>query len=844
MNTLRSTCCLLLFLAIACQDSVPTADTAVGGGDADLGDSNRGDGPVYDSPRVDTADPVTLLPGGYEEVMLPSIVHDPDTPFDLLTVTATGSEHVEATVDGEILRLVAAQDWVGSERIGLDATDPTGLSGHGELTVVVEQPATEEPAAPRSCETEIVYDTFHGAAESVAFASEVNDWSATDMTLDGPDDSGIYRLSVVLPAGEYGYKLVRDDEWILDPENPYLAEVDGVTNSLLYVASCTAPLLSLESTEVDPTAGSITWTLSVLDSPSAPGIDIESLSATVNRAAIEASAVTASPSEIVVHITGLEAGRFDLRAQIANVDGDTSETLYAPTWLEGDAFSWNDAVLYFAFVDRFRNGDPSNDEPQGGVSAIGGWIGGDFSGITAAIDSGYFDDLGVTALWLSSPNDNPDVSVVGDTGHGVTAYHAYFPAAARDVENHFGTLDELRQLTHTAHEHGIRVVADFVANHVYEDHPYYSERTNDDEFNPKELCRDIDWSKPITCWFEPYLPDINYDHATNVRRTVDDAIWWIENADLDGFRLDAVKHMNHDVSYRLRAATDRLFAHASASFYLVGETFTGGWADESAALLDEYVSAGELHGQFNFPIYWEIVRTLARRETGHETFQDLDSVITASEQRFGALSLMGIFLGNHDVPRFVSHANGDIADMWGNGSKEQGWSDPPPQPSIDGPYERLFLAFTVIMTLPGVPTIYYGDEIGLAGAGDPDNRRMYPWDGDLTPAQRDLFQRVQKLGLMRQHRPELRRGERHTLGLSALSYAYLRVLEENVTVVVLNNGPNQASLSVDVSTWLQNGTTLVDGIGGIDTVTVAEGQLTFTLSPWGAGVFSTPISED
>ena len=844
MNTLRVICTAFLVAVAACQDSIPTLQTPAPGSDADPGDLGRADRVQYDAPNIDGSTPVVLEPGGQISIPLQSIVHDADTPFELLTISATPTTHIETEIRDQLLCLSAAEDWTGTERVQIEATDPTGLSGRGELPVIVQEPPPQDPAPPRSCATEITYDTFHGAAEVVAFASEANAWSADEMLLEGPDPSGVFRLSVELPAGEYGYKLVRDGEWVLDPENPYLAEVDGVTNSLLHVPVCVGPMLALDSVEADPADGSIRWTLSVLDSPSAPGIDVDSFAASVNRVPVDSSAVSASPIQVIINLSGLETGRYDLRATIANGDGEVSDTLYAPTWLEREPFSWHDAVLYFAFVDRFRNGDPSNDAPQGGVPTIGGWNGGDFAGVTAAIEDGYFDDLGVNAVWISSPNDNPDVSVVGDTGHDVTAYHAYFPAQPRDTEKHFGTLTELQALTNAAHRHGIRVLADFVANHVYEEHPFYTGRASDDDFNPKEICRAIDWSKPITCWFEPYLPDINYDHVANVRRTVDDAIWWIENADLDGFRLDAVKHMNNDVSYRLRAGTDRLFANASVPFYLVGETFTGGWSEESAALLEAYVSPGELHGQFNFPVYWEIVRTLARREPDFQTLHSLDAVIGSSEERFGSLHLMGVFLGNHDVPRFVSHANGDIADMWGNGSKEQGWSNPPAQPTTNGPYDRLLLAFTLMLTLPGVPTIYYGDEVGLAGAGDPDNRRMYPWGADLLTAQSQLLRRVQSLGQLRHHHSELRRGERHTLGFDGFSYAYLRALGDDVSVIAINNGPDPVLLTVSVSEWLENGTMLTEGIDSVDTVTVEDGQVALTLSPWGAGVFSTPRPED
>ena len=124
---------------------------------------------------------------------------------------------------------------------------------------------------------------------------------------------------------------------------------------------------------------------------------------------------------------------------------------------------------------------------------------------------------------------------------------------------------------------------------------------------------------------------------------------WIDAADLDGFRIDAVKHMPHNLGFLLRAAVDRVFADSALHFYTVGETFVGLWSEDSANQLADYISVGELSGQFNFPLYWEIIRTIARRESGYEGFGNLDAVVQASEARFTPPAIMGNFLGNHEL---------------------------------------------------------------------------------------------------------------------------------------------------------------------------------------------------
>ena len=840
----------------SCQDHIASAPSPPDSPDVAVLDAASRDGVVaYDPPSVRRGVTLTVATGTSRTMSLGEIVADPDTPLAQLVVTLTPSDHVEAETRGARLHLTADSGWEGTESIAVTVADPTGLQAEGAFDVVVgvaviddpQDPDTpdpelpvlpQDPAAARNCAVEVRYDR---PAAVVAVASELNGW-ADDQDLLAADGAGGFSLTLTPAPGIYGYKLVVDGDWILDPTNPYLTEVDGTANSLLRVPSCATPLIETSEVETDYAAGTIQWTLDLLDTPALAGIDLDSLELTLNREPIDAGSVATSPSRVVVRVAALSRGRYSLRASVSDLDGSRSNLRVVPVWLEEQPFTWDDAVLYFAFTDRFRNGDPSNDDPPGDVAPIGSWLGGDFAGIQAAIEEGYFDALGVNALWISSPNDNPDEAVNGDTGNRVTAYHGYFPRRAREVENHFGDLDDLRSMVDAAHARGIRVMTDFVANHIYDDHPYYTGAGAGD-FNALELCREIDWSKPITCWFEPYLPDFNYDRIENVERTVEDALWWVDQADLDGFRLDAVKHMNHNVGYRLRHALDDFHRGSGTPFYTVGETFTGTWSEESANDLAAYVSPAELHGQFNFPFYWEVTRTLARRESGYQDFSSIDSVLASSAARFPPPALMSLFIGNHDVSRFVSHANGDIADLWGNGSKDQGWNRPPDQPTAAAPYDRIGLALTLMMTLPGVPLIYYGDEIGLAGAGDPDNRRLYPWGDTLASAQQRVLARAQALGHLRQQRVELRRGERETLLVDGTSYVYIRALGDQVSVIGLNNGDSPTTVTVGVSRWLNDGHALADTFGAGD-VAVDSGSLELTLDAWGGHVWSSSVGAE
>ena len=156
---------------------------------------------------------------------------------------------------------------------------------------------------------------------------------------------------------------------------------------------------------------------------------------------------------------------------------------------------------------------------------------------------------------------------------------------------------------------------------------------------------------------------------------------------------------------------------------------------------------------------------------------------------------MSSFLGNHDVPRFISHAAGDIADLWGNGSHEQAWIAPPDQPGPQEPYERLKQAFTLLAGLQHIPLLYYGDEVGLAGAGDPDNRRPMMFD-NLSALQEGLLAHVKLVFKARQQSRALRRGDMSFIYTSADAIAFHRKSDASEAIVVINRGPTPVTLDL------------------------------------------------
>ncbi|NJK32302.1 MAG: hypothetical protein HC927_07770 [Deltaproteobacteria bacterium] len=137
-------------------------------------------------------------------------------------------------------------------------------------------------------------------------------------------------------------------------------------------------------------------------------------------------------------------------------------------------FDWRDSILYFVFVDRFNDGNPNNNGPIG-VEELADWQGGDWAGVMAKIDEGYFTELGVNTLWLSVPANNTNESGLGLDGHDYSAYHGYWPQHLDQTEEHFGTLEELQALVELAHANDIKVIVDYAMNHVHSSSPVYQQ---------------------------------------------------------------------------------------------------------------------------------------------------------------------------------------------------------------------------------------------------------------------------------------------------------------------------------------------------------------------------------
>ena len=779
------------------------------------------------------------------------------------TTTTTGGSSVHGTTTGDPGG--TGDDTTGSETTGDDTTggDSTGESATGDDTTTGDTTGDEttgedstgddstggsttggdatggtglEPLAPQSCTQRFFWDAFGEAVDGVFVAGEFNGWSTTAHAMSDPDGDGTWEVDVdtaAITPGSYGYKLVKvapggAQEWILDNATPMRRHVDGTENSKVVISDCQVPSLELESLNV--TADAISVVVAVRDGAGNPGLDPLTAKVRHQFSELTDSGYDAASRRFSVTLPSPTPGKHTLMFSVANGAG-VSAPLFLPIWSADQVdWEWKDATLYFAMTDRFNDGDPGTGAPDACLPADSkaNWLGGDWKGVTQKIESGYFDQLGVSAIWLTAPIDNPEGCLPGQLGKQYTSYHGYFPTSLYDVESRLGTMADLQNLVAAAHSRGIRVLVDLVANHLHDSNPVVSEHP--DWFHGYFQCGFEE--APLSCWFEAYLPDIDYAKDGIVDEMTQAALWWAREADLDGFRVDAVKHMHDNFLRTLRPTVERELETVPGSlFWMVGETFTGDWGGgegPNESVIKKYIKPYMLHGQFDFPLYWRVVQVFARNEFPASFVTNL---LEEAGGYYGSQAIMSNFLGNHDVPRFISHAAGHIGDVWGNGSKEQGWDNPPSAPDWDEPYQRLRLAWSFLMTIPGVPLIYYGDEIGMPGAGDPDNRRKMTFSG-WSGREQGVFDHLATLGTLRRDTAALRRGDYQTLFTDQDVVAYGRATVGSQAIVVLNRSGAERTLTVAA----QDGA-WKDALAG-GTQDASSGTLNLTVGPWGTRVLT------
>jgi glycosidase len=455
------------------------------------------------------------------------------------------------------------------------------------------------------------------------------------------------------------------------------------------------------------------------------------------------------------------------------------------------------SILYFMMVDRFNNGDSLNDKPviDDRIDFKANYQGGDLVGITQKIKDGYFKNLGINTIWVSPIVQNPQGAwqEYPKPRRWFSGYHGYWPVLETKVDTRFGNDAVLEELVSTAHANNMNVIMDFVSNHIHKENPIYKQHP--DWFNsmylPDSTVNIRIWdAQRLTTWFDDFMPDINYEKPEAVDAFSDSALYWLKKFKIDGFRHDATKHVSEKFWRTLtQKIKQEVIEGENRGVYQIGETFG------SRELIASYIGSGMLDAQFDFNLYFDSRPVFASQA---ESFEKVAESMKESAMYYGSHSLMGNITGNHDMPRFLYYAGG--SQIPGEDEKEAGWSRNIKVEDARG-YARLKMLNAFIMSIPGIPIIYYGDEIGMPGANDPDNRRMMRFD-ELSKEEADVKTITQKLGNIRNSSIALSYGDTRVLSTGKDHLVILRQYFDKTAILVLNRSEKPLNLDFSIPKYV------------------------------------------
>ncbi|CDH60056.1 alpha-amylase a type-1 2 [Lichtheimia corymbifera JMRC:FSU:9682] len=449
----------------------------------------------------------------------------------------------------------------------------------------------------------------------------------------------------------------------------------------------------------------------------------------------------------------------------------TSSVLARPVTItkRASADDWRDRAIYQILTDRFARSDGSTDD----CTDLSNYCGGNFQGIIKQLD--YIEGMGFDAIWISPIPANSE-----------GGYHGYWATDFYSLNDHFGSQDDLQALVDAAHERGMYVMLDVVANHAGPtNNGDYSGYTfgSSDLYHPQCSIDYNDQNSIEQCWVADNLPDIDTENDSNVNKLHDIVSTWISTYGFDGIRIDTVKHVRKDFWSGYAAA---------AGVFATGEVFDGN---------QDYVAPyqEQLDSLHNFPLYYALKDVFASKSG----FQRLSDQRNANMNAFKDVSLLTTFVDNHDVVRFLN-ANNDQA-LFKN-------------------------ALAYVLLSEGIPVVYYGSEQGFAGGADPANREALWSSGYDTSS--DLYQFIATIN----NHVRQRSGKKVYMDLDVQDNVY--AFMHGDALVVLNNFGSGASnqVSVNVGAQVAESSSFTDAISGTS-ITVSSGSVTFTLENGNPAIF-------
>ena len=451
-------------------------------------------------------------------------------------------------------------------------------------------------------------------------------------------------------------------------------------------------------------------------------------------------------------------------------------------------------VMYLLMPDRFANGNPNNDSHPSVTEKYnrdlpGGRHGGDIEGIIKNIN--YIHELGATAIWSTPLCEDNDERY---------SYHTYGQSDVYKIDPRYGTNEDYLRMSQELHKKGMKNIMDYVTNHwgwkhwMINDLPtrdwihQFPEFTNSNyrmttQFDVNASKRDAEHC--MDGWFVKSMPDLNQSNPLVLNYLTQNAIWWIEFADLDGFRVDTYSYNDKEgIAKWTKAITDE-YPH----FNIVGEVWMNDQAQMAYWQKDSKIGAIQ-----NFNSYLPSVMDFTLHEAVSSAFNEdqatWDKGIIKVYQNFTNdflypnIDNILTFIENHDTQRF-NHLYPD--------------------------FKKYQLAMTLLATVRGIPQIYYGSEIGMAGnkdKGDADIRQDFPggWNGDKnnaftasgrTEVQKQYFDFTAKLLNWRKNKSVIHSGKTTHYIPENNVYVYFRYNEKETVMVIINNNPEKQTIKTN-----------------------------------------------
>lgn len=700
---------------------------------------------------------------------------------------------------------------------------PAGLSAHIENNKLIIKPSADTeglyilPFSMKGIDygipvnvTRLTMKTFNlkdPGAEKVTIFGEFNGWNRNANPFQ-KGENGNLEVTMTLEPGRYQYKFFADGKELLDPENPdSVPNGFGGFNSLLTIKprfNSTVELMPAGKTSANEALN-----LSFLMHKSGNDAKIQTsgykIVALLDNKELSESFVRHVDEEILITLPYSQLIQDQMhQLMVAAKPMKNNSAPHSnfhqvliknrkPLGNHEGIQSHHDQVMYSLMVDRFRDGDTANNwkAQHSELDERVNYYGGDLQGILQTLKEGYFDSLGVNTLWLSPVIQNTQrVEQEFPKPHRwFTAYHGYWPTDPEKVDSRFGDMTLLQEVVKEAKKRNSTILLDFVANHTHRDHPWFKQHR--DWFGKLELPDGRKnlrfWDEyRLTTWFEPYLPSFDYPGSPEALEAMtDNAVWWLEQSGAAGFRHDAVKHIPNSFWRTLTRKIRRMDNLQDVAMFQIGETFG------DYELISSYVNNGQLDSQFNFNLF-DAARNAFLRPSA--SFADLEKEIQKTFDVYGVHHLMGNPINSHDKVRYLAYADGDLSLDSGN-AKELAWKNPP---QVDNPesYRKMRLYMAYMLTIPGVPIVYYGDEIGLSGSEDPDNRRPMKFDTQLSESERMMLNETRKLIRLRSKHSALRYGGYYPLQADERSMAFMRSDFYETLMVAFNKSESPVAIKI------------------------------------------------